>query len=210
MARVFVTSELDRLIKTKRRRVVEVTGVFTHISEPACTEAELDRAAADLEWIHSQQSYQKQQTMVESVDSLAAVLSLYGTLDTIDVDACVSNRPNKRISTAEAGEWHPVFIRASEVYRITTSAIAKSHLSLKTFSIYRNTPRCSVPSVNITTQMMELDSSTDFASTVSSLENLALSFSTRVETDFSKIEAARERLQGADRAYHNAMVSILS
>lgn len=55
--------------------------------------------------------------------------------------------------------------------------------------------------------MAELDASTDFACTASSLENFALSFSTRVETDFSKIKAARERLEGAERASHEAMGS---
>ena len=207
LATVIDTSELDRMIKTRRRRIAEVTGVFTTTSEPACTEAELHQAAADIEWMYTQQMYQKWQTLAESVDSLAEVLKLYGALDAINVDACVFKAPNKRVSTTEAGEWHPVFLRASEVYRITTLAIAKSHLSLKTLSIYRTTRRCSVPFDDITSLMTELASTTEFASTFSSLENLALSFSTRVETDFSKVVAAREGLTGAERAFHNAMVS---
>lgn len=96
MANVIDTSEIDRMIKTKRHRIVKVAGVFTHIREPLCTEAELSQAANDLDWMHSQQDYQKSQTVAENIDALAVVLSSYGTLDTIDLDACVTKGPNKR------------------------------------------------------------------------------------------------------------------
>ncbi|KAH7411082.1 hypothetical protein BKA64DRAFT_772512 [Cadophora sp. MPI-SDFR-AT-0126] len=207
LAAAFDTSELDRMIKTKRRRIVEVNGPFTSTTEPKLTDDELAQAESDLAWMHAQQAHQRTQTIDESIDALAAVLRLYGTLDIIDLDACVIKNPRERVSTAQAGEWHPVFIRASEVYRITTSAIANSELSLNTLLIYRETPRCSVPSFDVTSHMAELEALPGFTSAFSSLENFALSFSTRVQTDFSKIEAARDGLEGAAAAYHNAMGS---
>ncbi|PVH82093.1 hypothetical protein DL98DRAFT_147114 [Cadophora sp. DSE1049] len=207
MAAIFDTSELDRMLKTKRRRIVEVNGPFTSTTEPELTDDELARAESDLAWMHAQQAHQRNQTISESIDALATVLRLYGTLDTIDLDACVTKSPSVRVSAAQAGEWHPVFIRASEVYQITTSAIAKSELSLKTLLIYRETPRCSVPSFDVTSHMAELEALPGFTSAFSSLENFALSFSTRVQTDFSKIEAARDGLEGAAAAYHNFMGS---
>ena len=207
MAAVIDTSELDRMLKTRRHRVVEVNGPFTTTIEPECTEEELAEAAKDLAFMNSEHACQKDRTLGESIDSLAAILSLYGTLDTIDMDACVMKGPNKRVSTAQAGEWPPVFIRASEIYRITTSAISKSQVLLKTLLIYRATPRCSVTSFDVTTHMSQLEALPGFISAAASLENFALSFSTRVQTDFSKIEAARGQLEGAAAAFHNAMVS---
>jgi hypothetical protein len=56
--------------------------------------------------------------------------------------------------------------------------------------------------------MSQLEAIPGFEPTFATLENFALSFSTRVETDFSKIEAARARLEGAEAAYHRAMVSM--
>ena len=206
MAAVFDTSELDRMIKTKRRRIVEVNGPFTSTTEPELGDEEYAQAKSDLAWMHAQQAHQRTQTTDESIDALARVLRLYGTLDTIDLDACVTKGPHVRVSAAQAGEWHPVFVRATEVYHIMTSAIAKSEVSLKTLLIYRETPRCSVPSYDMTSHIAKLEALPGFASAFSSLENFALSFSTRVQTDFSKIEAAREGLEGAAAAYHNAMV----
>ena len=208
MASVFDTSELDEMCKTKMKRSVERTGVFTETSERECTDEELTKATSDLEWMHAQQAHQQSQTLAESVDNLASVLRLYGIMDTIKIDACVTQGPNERVSTAKAGEWHPVFVRASEVYRITTSAIAKSEILLKKLLIYRVTPRCSVPSFDVTSHVAELEGLGGFIPTFSSLENFALSFSTRVQTDFSVIEAARDELEGAEEAYHNAMVSV--
>ncbi|KAG4436886.1 hypothetical protein IFR05_007649 [Cadophora sp. M221] len=145
MAAVFDASELDRMLKTKRRRIVEVKGPFTTTTEPGLTDDELLQAASDLEWMHAQQTRQRIQTLPESIDALATVLRLYGALDTIDVDACVTKSPRIRVSTAQAGEWHPVYIRASEVYQITTSAICLSGVLLKSLLIYRETPSCSLP-----------------------------------------------------------------
>ncbi|KAE9369882.1 hypothetical protein N431DRAFT_485681 [Stipitochalara longipes BDJ] len=207
MAAVIDTSELDRMLKTRRHRVVEVNGPFTTTTEPDCTEEELAQAAKDFAYMDSERTRQKDRTLDESIDSLAAVLTLYGTIDTIDMDACITKGPNKRVSAAQAGEWPPVFIRASEVYRITTSAIVKSQVRLKTLLIYRATPRCSVTSFDVTAHMSQLEALPGFASAAASLENFALSFSTRVQTDFSKIEAAREQLEGAAAAFHNAMGS---
>ncbi|KAL5327810.1 hypothetical protein ACEPPN_005515 [Leptodophora sp. 'Broadleaf-Isolate-01'] len=207
MAAVFDTSELDRMLKTKRRRIVEVKGPFTTTTETGLTDDELLQAASDLEWMHAQQTHQRIQTLPESIDALAAVLRLYGALDTIDVDACVTKSPRTRVSTAQAGEWHPVFIRASEVYQITTSAICLSGVSLNSLLIYRETPKCSVTSFDVTSHMAKIEAMPGFASAFSSLENFALSFSTRVQTDFSKIESARDGLEGAAAAYHNLLGS---
>jgi hypothetical protein len=210
MAVVIDTSELDWMIETKRKRIVDVQGPFTTTTEPACTEEELSQAAEDLKWLHSQRASQTSQNFDESVTSLAAILNLYGCLDTIKLDSCVIKGPKTQVSTAEASEWHPVFTRASEVYRITTSAILQSQVMLKTLLIYRTTPRCSVPSFDVTTHMEQLEAIPGFENTLSGLENFALSFSTRVPMDFSKVEAARAELDGAAAAYHNAMVSVTS
>ncbi|KAH7327311.1 hypothetical protein BKA65DRAFT_510349 [Rhexocercosporidium sp. MPI-PUGE-AT-0058] len=200
MAAVFDTSELVRMLKTKTRQIVDFKGPFTTVSELALTNDELLQAASDLEWMHAQQSRQKIQKLPEIIDALATVLRLYGALDTIDLNACVTKGPRLRVSTAQAGEWHPVFIRASEVYQITTSAIALSGLSLNTLLVYRATPSCSVPSFDVTSHIAKLEALPSFASAFSSLENFALSFSTRVKTDSSMIESARDEIQGDDAA----------
>jgi hypothetical protein len=54
--------------------------------------------------------------------------------------------------------------------------------------------------------MSKLDAD-NFALAGASIKNFAISLSTRVETDFGRIVAARKQLQGADRAFHDAFGS---
>jgi hypothetical protein len=54
--------------------------------------------------------------------------------------------------------------------------------------------------------MSKLDAD-NFALAGASIKNFAISLSTRVETDFGKIAAARKQLQGAEKALHDAFGS---
>ncbi|KAL2013888.1 hypothetical protein VTN00DRAFT_1413 [Thermoascus crustaceus] len=181
MATVYDASKLERILSTKKRRIVESSGPFARKEE---------REALSNESV---------------IDSLASALRLLGRLDSVDLDATVVQGPNVTVSTA-TGEWHPIWILASQVYCLTMSAVARSGVAVDTVTVYRNTPRCSVPSCDITAHVEKLDAGhLTFAGT--SIKNLALSISTKVETDFHKITAARERLEGADRAFHEVFGS---
>jgi len=196
VAAIFDTSELDRMLRTKTRQTVEAKGVFTTTWEHKLSDDELAQATSDLKWMHAQQNHQRLQTMPETIDALAIVLRLYGTLNMLDIDASVTKRPHVRVSTAQAGDWHPVFVRASEVYQVTISAIALSGVLLNTLLVYRQTPRCSVTSFDVTSHLAQLEASSDFTSSFSSIENFAISFSTRVQTTFSRTEPARDESNG--------------
>ncbi|CZT49583.1 uncharacterized protein RSE6_10453 [Rhynchosporium secalis] len=191
---IFDTSVLDHTIKKKSRRIVEYNGPFTTSTEVGFSNDEVSQAESDLKWLHAQQSKQKLQTVSQSIDTLATIFRLYGTLNTIDLDAYVVQDCHAKVSTDKAGNWRPVFIRALEIYKITTSAIAASGILLKTLFVFCDTLRCSVTSFDITSCFTELEAIPGFTSAFLSLEKFAISFSTRAKTRVSR--SKRAQLEG--------------
>jgi hypothetical protein len=204
VATVYNSSEVQRILSTKQQRVVgsSSSGTILSTSYKRCTEEELSAAQSDLAWLRAQQAEQEALSDESAIDSLASALKLFERLDSIDLDATVIQRPNLTVSTT-AGEWHPIWIRASQVYCLSMSAVARSGVAVETVTIYRNTPRCSVPSCDITAHVRKLDADCCLAS----IKNFALSTSTKIETDFRKIAAAGEQLQGAKSVFHEAFGS---
>ncbi|CZS99651.1 uncharacterized protein RCO7_07949 [Rhynchosporium graminicola] len=167
-------------------------------TEVGLSNDEVSQAESDLKWLHAQQSKQKLQTVSQGIDTLATIFRLYGTLDTIDLDAYVVQDCHAKVSTVKAGNWRLVFIRALEIYKITTSAIAASGILLKTLFVFRDTLRCSVASFDITSCFTELEAIPGFTSAFSSLEKFAISFSTRAKTRVSR--SKRAQLEGGTAA----------
>ncbi|PGH29784.1 hypothetical protein GX50_07455 [[Emmonsia] crescens] len=90
-----------------------------------------------------------------------------------------------------------IWVRASQVYRLSISALATSGIIVNSLAVYGNTVPCSVPSCDIMTLMEKLDWRND-ARLGDSIQNLALSVSMKVETDVSKIPAAHKHLEPAN------------
>lgn len=142
----------------------------------------LAEAESNLAWLDIQQQRQDELPYDEMVKSLAASLKHIGQLDRIDLDAClVQGRDEIRTTDNSRAKWYPVWMRAARVYCITIEAIAQSGVAPKALTVYQRTPRCSVPVYDIATNraMRELPG---FKDTGKSIEDLALSISTKVPT----------------------------
>lgn len=202
MATVYDTFEVQRILCIKKRRVVKrgLKGQIYQTRYLPCTEQELSTAQSDLAWLRAQQEEREALSDESVIESLASALRLFGRLNSVDLDATVIQGPNVTVWTKE-GDWHPIFMRASQVYCLTMSAVARSGVAVDTLTVYRNTPRCSVPSCDITAHVEKLDAD-QLAVAGASIKNLALSISMRIETDIGKIAAAREL---RERLFHSEL-----
>ncbi|KAL8922495.1 MAG: hypothetical protein Q9172_003540 [Xanthocarpia lactea] len=205
MAVVCDTSELDRILSTKRRRIHEKKGVFSVTTEPKATQEELDEAQKSRDRLVSQRSEQQQMRRDESdVQLLAAALRSLHTLDVLAVEAAIDQgSEEKLIASSAAREWHPIWIRGSQVYQVVMLAIAHSGVAVNTLTIYNGSQRCSVPTWDVNQLLPTLDSM-NFATAAQYIKAICLSVSTKVETDAQKIADARARMSEADRAYYEA------
>ncbi|KAI4148947.1 MAG: hypothetical protein L6R39_002645 [Caloplaca ligustica] len=204
LAVVYDTSELDRILETKRRRVMKQKGVFSVTTEDEVTDEELDKAKQDRERLIAQIEEQEQMVRDESdVQLLAAALGSLGKLSALDLEAAIVQGQGKSIAPSSAREWHPIWIRAAQVYRASTLAIARSSVRIEALAIYKHSKRCSVPTWDINEHMPALESS-NFAIGAEHISDISLSVSTKVETDYQKIVDARAQLSEAERAYFEA------
>ena len=204
VATVCDTSELDRLLPTKRRRITERQGVFTCTTEPEATPEELEDAQRSREQLVNQLKERERLACDESdVHALAAALREFGSLKTLSLEAAVDQGLGNYIAPSSAREWHPIWIRAVEVYRTVTLAIARSSVAIESLHIYKNSTRCSVPTWDVNAHMPKLESS-NFYNAAQHIKSISLSVSTKVETDTQKIADAAANLTGADRAYFQA------
>ncbi|KAF2258582.1 hypothetical protein CC78DRAFT_621679 [Lojkania enalia] len=205
-AEAYDTSEVNRVLRTKRRRVVKQSGVFTQTTEPPCTEDELLHAQRDLEWLQEQiHSYSTVSEATVS-DTLATALHAFGELQILDLDCIVYVAPEKTMPPISAPEWYPIWQTASRSFRVLSLAIAKAQIPIDTLTIFRTAPRCSVASFDITKHVPALREN-GFADAGPKIKNFALSVSSRVVTDFAQIEEARKKLEGVEKVFHNAMGS---
>ncbi|KAL9032320.1 MAG: hypothetical protein Q9180_006571, partial [Flavoplaca navasiana] len=145
------TSELERMLKTKRRRIHEQKGVFSITTEPQAGEDEIDEARRNLDRLTSEREEQQEMRRNESdVQLLADALRKFGALGVLTIEAAVDQGDKTQlISSSVAREWHPIWVRASQVFRIVLSAIARSEAAVKTLIIYNKSLRCSVPTSDV-------------------------------------------------------------
>ncbi|KAL8890016.1 MAG: hypothetical protein Q9215_002799 [Flavoplaca cf. flavocitrina] len=199
------TSELERMLKTKRRRIHEQKGVFSITAEPQAVEDEIDEARRNLDRLTSEREEQQEMRRNESdVQLLTDALRKLGALDVLTIEAAVDRGDKTQlISSSAAREWHPIWVRASQVFRIVMSAIARSEAAVKTLIIYNKSLRCSVPTSDIN-ELASLFGSKGFNAAAQHVRFLALSVSTKVETDLQKIANAYAEMSEADRAYYEA------
>lgn len=137
------------------------------------------------------------------VRSLAAALCGFGSLKALVIEASVDQGLGVYNEPSSIREWHPVWIRAVEVYRTVTLAMARSSIAVEYFGIYKRSQRCSVPTWDVNAHMPSLESS-NFSQAAQHIKSISLSVSTKVETDMQKVADARARLTGAELAYYEA------
>ncbi|KAF2816123.1 uncharacterized protein BDZ99DRAFT_129374 [Mytilinidion resinicola] len=200
---IYDPSELECLLATKRKRITTRNGPFMSTTEPACTEEELQEAKSDLEWLRARIKESSNQPDDSTTSMLESAFRSFAKLDFIELDASVIQAPGKSVSTQATREWYAIWARATQVFDITTLAIARSGIEVETLTFYRETHRCSIPSVEITDHIAALETA-GFVEAGVHVKNVALSISTRVVCNFSKILEAREGLQGVEKIYQDA------
>ncbi|KAL8855445.1 MAG: hypothetical protein Q9178_007915 [Gyalolechia marmorata] len=193
------------MLSTKRRRIHEQQGVFSVTTEPKATQEELDEAQKSRDRLVKRRSEQQQMRRDESdVKLLAAALRSLRTLDVLAVGAAIDQGSEEKLITPSAArEWHPTWIRGSQVYQIVMLAIAHSGVAVNTLTIYHGPLRCSIPTWDVNQLLPTLDSM-NFAAAAQHIRAICLSVSTKVETDAQKIADARASMSEADRAYYEA------
>jgi hypothetical protein len=179
-------------------------------------EESLRKLAESLEWM---KAHVKAHEMVlateegeeEVVNRLASIFRWKKNfpLDTIEVDARFVNGPglfSRPVALDMVdSDRQRLWARASQVYRLTMTALARSGLSVPNLRIYSDTTGCSVPSYDVTVGLTGL-LDVGLARSLVFVKNLAFSFSTRMDhgwermeqvygSEVARVEKRRQRLQ---------------
>lgn len=204
LAVVYHTSKLDDMLKTGCQHTVIKEGVFFKTKLRRVTQEELDEARANREELLAQMQKQKEMTgNMSDVQLLTDALGSLGKLATLKLEAAIAQDPSGYTSSSSVREWHPVWIRAVQVYRIVMLAMGRSGIAVKNLRIYKASQRCSVPTYDIHEHMPALEAS-NFAEVAKYIKSVSLSVSTKVDTDMQKIAEARANLPEVDLGYHEA------
>jgi hypothetical protein len=175
------------------------------------TKEKLRELARSLEWM---KVHVKAHEMIptteegeeEVVNWLASIFrwKMHFPLETIEVDAQFVNgpglfsRPVAHDIVESDRQW--LWAQASQVYRLTMTALARSGVAAPNLRMFSDMTGCSVPSYDVTVGLTGLPRSLVF------VKNLAFSFSTRMDhgwermeqvygSKVAKIEKRRQRLQ---------------
>ncbi|PYI11232.1 hypothetical protein BO78DRAFT_130249 [Aspergillus sclerotiicarbonarius CBS 121057] len=195
VADVYDPSLLKRVLH--RRRCEDQTRM-PRLTARDCTEDELDQARSDLEWLEDRSIESRHVDEEDIGQTLAAVFNHFGQLDLIALEATVTTAP--RPDTFKSlGEWHIIWVKAAQVYRIVMSALAQSSIAVEGLSVYRETIRCAVPSNEITGFMNNLDAKRWAFSPGQSLKCLALDLSMRVDSNQERLATERDQLERFER-----------
>lgn len=202
LAVIYDTSELDRMLKTKKRRVLENKGGISRTTDHKATKDELDEAWRAREQFLTQQA--DQEWLMENgsdVQLLADALRRLCKLKTLSVEISIDQGFGKCVAAAPTREWSSVWVRATQVYRIMTLALAHSGVAVETLQIYKGSNKYSLPTLDINQHMPALESKT-FARAAQHIKSLTLSVSTKLITNHEKIVKAGMGLL-LDRLYEN-------
>lgn len=159
LAVTYETSGLNRLLETKRRRVFEDRGVYSITTDPQVEMDELGEGQRAREQLSAQQAEQESMTSNGSdLQLLADALRCFGKLPRLAVEAIVDQGSSKHVAAAPERDFHRVWVRATQVYRTVTLAIAHSGATIQSLQIFKDSKRCSVPTWDINEHMPALES----------------------------------------------------
>ncbi|RDH36476.1 hypothetical protein BDQ94DRAFT_184655 [Aspergillus welwitschiae] len=187
VAAVYDSSLLQRVLRTSR---CENENSTLWIAARDCTLDEVVQAEADLAWLEEQSSKHQLKQENHIVSTLAAILNNFGRLDWVSMEAKVTHSPRPEVFRSR-GDWHAIWLKATQVYHIAMSAIAKSTISLNSLTIFRNPIRSAIPSNEITTHMRTLDAGACTFASGQSIKNFSIDLSTRIDTDRERLSKRR-------------------
>ncbi|KAH6886746.1 hypothetical protein B0T10DRAFT_549720 [Thelonectria olida] len=180
------------------------------------TEEQFRKLTADLEWMKAHdEAYglasRTEEEEEEVVNRLAQIFRWeeHSPLDTIELDARFVDGPGLFSRPVARhivySDQQQLWARASQVYRLAMTALARSGVAIPNLRIYTNTTGCSVPSYDVTVGLPGLlDAGLARSSAI--IKDLAFSFSTRMDHGWERltqvygqkvaaVEKRRQRLQ---------------
>jgi hypothetical protein len=115
------------------------------------TEEDVGKARQDINWLkYRQRQHLNRMKSGEAITQLTTLLKALTGLQEISLDAYTLRRPNMRVATSRCADIRPIFSSASRVFAATMVAIARSGVSIKKLSVFKDTGMCSVQSNDVT------------------------------------------------------------
>ncbi|KAJ5670444.1 uncharacterized protein N7477_005807 [Penicillium maclennaniae] len=173
------SSELEKNVKCGKRTVRQSHGHFITATRVAYSPEELSNVKSNLTWLRGQRRARANESSSEMIELLQLALKGFGELDSIHLDGAVIVGRTQRESTCN-DQWHPLWMRASYVFSLVMTAMVQSGTSVKKLNAYRSTPRCCIPSGDITTYALGLNPK-QLGILNKGLESLQLSMSAEVQ-----------------------------
>ncbi|KAH6887051.1 hypothetical protein B0T10DRAFT_490645 [Thelonectria olida] len=155
VASLYDTSKTEEILKSGERCEIEFSGVFTSKTWHECAEEELASTRSDLAWLRKKKNEQQEASDETVTTSLTKALRAFRRLDALELDAVVYESPELKVSTLES-DWPSIWQRASQVYRVAMTAVARSGVEVGALQVYSNTPRCSVSIHELAEHMQSL------------------------------------------------------
>lgn len=114
-----------------------------------------DHEKSHLDWLRRQQESRANESSKEMIELLRLAFSEFGELESITLDGAVYLGRAKR-ERDYRGEEYSLWMRASQVFSMVFTAIVQSGVSVQRFDAFRSSPRCCIPSGDITTCISSL------------------------------------------------------
>jgi hypothetical protein len=183
------SSEAEENVKSGKYTVRRVHGPMFETTTTSYSPEELSIAKFNLKWLKEQQKARAKESSSEMIELLQLALKGFNALHSIQLDSAFIIGPTEKES-ASRGKWHPLWIRASHVFFLVVSAMAQSGVSVKKFDAYRQTPRCCIPSGDITTYASGL-SPEQLEIVSKGLESFELNTSAEIQTAVGSAKARK-------------------
>ncbi|KAJ5287621.1 hypothetical protein N7478_003307 [Penicillium angulare] len=141
---------------------------------------------SDLDWLQEKQKERAKEVPSEKIEVLKLTLRRLPKLESIRLDgASVVGRTLKR--STQGADWYQLWMRASHIFSLVVTAMAQSGTSVKRLDVYREIPRCCIPSGHITSYASSLGTK-QLEMMCERLESLNLSMSTEIRSSLNTEE----------------------
>jgi hypothetical protein len=199
------SSELEKNMKSGKYTVRQSNGPIFSATEIAYSPEELSNVKSDLNWLREQQEARANESSSEMIKLLQLALKGFSELDSIHLDGAFIIGRTQRES-AWNGEWHPLWMRASHVFSLVVTAMVQSGATVKKLDAYRSTPRCCIPSGDITTYVLGLNPK-QLGILSKALQSFELSMSGKVQNALDIAELDEDTLSKDEKASHSTFSS---
>lgn len=195
------SSELEKNLRSGTKTVQKMKGAIFSATNVPLSPEEISQSKFDLNWLKEQRKIRASESREEMAELLRSAMERFHKLDCIRLDAAAIIGCTQRTST-ENGEWHPLWMRASFVFSLVITAIVQSGVLVMKLDAYRLTPRCCIPSGDITTYTLSLGSE-HLTVLGENLESLEMSMSGEVKGPFDIVASEGEVLNECEELWRS-------